>query len=207
MRLTLYAAPAGPDPPRDDGVVRRLRGREEILVEHVGARQLDPGLRARARPARGRDRVAPDARRLRQAGRSSATRDAFGAFSGDQCVAVLLRETASPGLCLSGLMSAPRSCCRSCRAPIRTAPSSCALCDARAGDARCPAIPPNRFLFVRPAPTTAPCSPPGWRPIGECTYFALHRLGIVEYQRYIADKYGLLQARLHRRTARLGEAA
>ena len=42
MRLTLYAAPAEPLPARDDGAVRRLRGRDEALVEHVGARQLDP---------------------------------------------------------------------------------------------------------------------------------------------------------------------
>ena len=47
----------------------------------------------------------------------------------------------------------------------------------------------------------------GWRPIGQCTYFALHRLGIVDYQRYVADKYGLLQARLRRRATHLPEAA
>ena len=34
------------------------------------------------------------------------TREAFGAFAGDRCVGILLQETASPGLCLSGLMSA-----------------------------------------------------------------------------------------------------
>ena len=40
-RLVLYAAPATAPPPVDPSV-RRLRGRDEVLVENVGARQLDP---------------------------------------------------------------------------------------------------------------------------------------------------------------------
>ena len=47
MRLTLFAAPARPEPARNgDGAgavrIRPLRGRDESLVEHVGARKLDP---------------------------------------------------------------------------------------------------------------------------------------------------------------------
>ena len=43
------------------------------------------------------------------------------------------------------------------------------------------------------------------------SHFAIHmafdRLGILEYQRYVADKYGRLQARLRSRATRLPEAA
>ena len=204
MRLTLYAAPAGPDRSRDDGVVRRLRGREEILVEHVGARQLDP-VCARALSLRAGEIELPQTRAAYAKQGMERGRDAVGAFSGDQCVAVLLRETASPGLCLSGLMSA------SFLLPVLPGADldgskQLALCDlARA--ARLPGDPPNRFLFVPTNTNHGPVLAAGFRPIGECTYFALHRLGIVEYQRYIADKYGLLQARLRRRTAHLPEAA
>jgi hypothetical protein len=203
MRLTLYAAPAAPAP-RGGPVVRRLRGRDENLVEHVGARQLDP-VCARALSLRAGEIDLPDTRAAYAKLGMTRSREAYGAFSGDQCVAVLLRESASPGLCLSGLLSA------SFLLPVLPGADldgarQLALCDlARA--APLPGDPPNRFLFVPTAANHGPVLAAGFRPIGECTYFALHRLGIVEYQRYIADKYGLLQARLRRRLAHLPEAA
>jgi hypothetical protein len=204
MRLSLYAAPAGPRRPLDPAVVRRLRGREESLVEHVGARQLDP-VCARALSLRAGEIELPETRAAYARLGIERGRDAHGAFRDDQCVAVLLRETASPGLCLSGLMSA------SFLFPVLPGADpdgtrQLALCDlARA--APVPGDPPNRFLFVPTSNDHGPVLAAGFRPIGECTYFALHRLGIVEYQRYIADKYGLLQARLRRRVAHLPEAA
>jgi hypothetical protein len=208
MRLTLYAASARPEATRHDDslarVVRPLRGRDESLVEHVGARQLDP-VCARALSLRAGEIELPETQAAYAKIGMERRREAFGAFSDDQCVAVLLQETASPGLCLSGLMSA------SFLLPVLQGadPDGAkqrALCDlARA--ARVPGDPPNRFLFVPENTDHGAVLASGWRPIGQCTYFALHRLGIVEYQRYIADKYGLLQARLRRRSAHLPEAA
>jgi hypothetical protein len=205
MRLTLYAAPARPESARDDAsVVRQLRGRDESLVEHVGARQLDP-VCARALSLRAGEIELPQTRAAYAKVGMERRREAFGAFAGDQCVAVLLQEIASPGLCLSGLMSA------SFLLPVLQGADpdgtkQLALCDlARA--ARVPGDPPNRFLFVPENTDHGPVLSAGFRPIGQCTYFALHRLGIVEYQRYIADKYGLLQARLRRRATHLPEAA
>jgi hypothetical protein len=120
-------------------------------------------------------------------------------------VAVLLRETASPGLCLSGLLSAAYLL------PVLPGadPDGSrrrALCQlARA--TRIPGDPPIRFLFLPEGTDDAPARASGFSAIGECTFFALHRLGILEYQRYVADKYGMLQARLRSRSARLPEAA
>jgi len=203
MRLTLYAAPARPEPARNESI-RPLRGRDESLVEHVGARQLDP-VCARALSLRAGEIQLPQTRAAYAKVGMERRREAFGAFSGDQCVAVLLQETASPGLCLSGLMSA------SFLLPVLQGADpdgakQLALCDlARA--APVPGDPPNRFLFVPANTDHGPVLAAGWRPIGQCTYFALHRLGIVDYQRYIADRYGLLQARLRRRATHLTEAA
>ena len=50
-RLVLYAAPATSAEPPAEPSVRRLRGRDEMLVEHVGARQLDPVCARAPRPA------------------------------------------------------------------------------------------------------------------------------------------------------------
>jgi hypothetical protein len=207
MRLTLFAAPARLEPARDnDSVVRvrPLRGRDESLVEHVGARQLDP-VCARALSLRAGEIGLPQTRAAYAKLGMERRREAFGAFSDEQCVAVLLQELASPGLCLSGLMSA------SFLLPVLPGSDpdgakQLALCQlARA--APVPGDPPNRFLFVPTNADHGPVLAAGWRPIGQCTYFALHRLGIVDYQRYIADKYGLLQARLRRRATHLPEAA
>ena len=70
-----------------------------------------------------------------------------------------------------------------------------------------PGDPPNRFLFVPEPVDEAPLLAAGFRRVGGCTLFALHRLGVLEYQRYVATRYGLLQARIRGRGARLPEAA
>jgi hypothetical protein len=204
-RLFLYGAPAAPDPASGDRrSVRRLRGRDELLIEHVGARTLDP-VCARALGLRAGEIELPRTRATYEKLGIERTRDAHGAFADDRCVAVLLRETASPGLCLSGLLSA------SYLLPVQPGadPDGSrrrALCQlARA--TRIPGDPPVRFLFVPDGSDDEPIRASGFTPIGECTFFALHRLGILEYQRYVADKYGLLQARLRSRSTRLPEAA
>jgi hypothetical protein len=201
--FTLYAAPT--TSAATPGVsVRRLGRREDPLVENAALRLLDPvcaralGLRA-GEIALNRTRAA-----YRRVGLVRA-REAFGAFVGDRCVAILLQEEASPGLCLSGLMSAatllpvlpdldPDGAHRH---------ALCAL--ARGGDITGGA--PNRFLFVPTGADEAPIAAAGFRPIGTCTFFAFHRLALLEYQRYVASRYGLLQARLRGRPARVPEAA
>jgi hypothetical protein len=203
-RLFLYGAPAAPEPANDTRSVRRLRGRDELLIEHVGARTLDP-VCARALGLRAGELELPEARAAYRKLGIERTRDAYGAFADDRCVAVLLRETASPGLCLSGLLSAAYLL------PVLPGadPDGSrrrALCQlARA--TRIPGDPPIRFLFLPEGTDDAPARASGFSAIGECTFFALHRLGILEYQRYVADKYGMLQARLRSRSARLPEAA
>jgi hypothetical protein len=203
-RLLLYGAPAAPEPANDQRSVRRLRGRDELLIEHVGARTLDP-VCARALGLRAGELELPATRAAYKKLGLERARDAYGAFADDRCVAVLLRETASPGLCLSGLLSAAYL--------LPVLPDADpdgsrrrALCQlARA--TRIPGDPPIRFLFLPDGADDAPARASGFSPIGQCTFFALHRLGILEYQRYVADKYGMLQARLRSRSTRLPEAA
>ena len=203
-RLVLYAASAVSDHTAELPSVRRLRGRDEVLVENAGARQLDP-VCARALGLCAGEVELPRTRAAYAKLGLERTRDAYAAFTDDRCVGVLLRETASPGLCLSGLLSA------SFLLPVLPeadpdGTKRLALCRlARA--TRLPGDPPQRFLFLPLGADDAPVRAAGFEPIGACTFFALHRLGILEYQRYVADKYGLLQARLRGRAARLPEAA
>jgi hypothetical protein len=202
-RLVLYAAPVAAPPP-DDRSLRRLRGRDETLVENVGARQLDP-VCARALGLVAGEIELPRTRAAYAKLGVERTREAFGAFAGDRCVGILLQETASPGLCLSGLMSAAFL--------LPTLPEADpdgsrrrALCMV-ARSARIPGDPPKRFVFLPLGADDGPLRATGFEAIGGCTVFALHRMGIPEYQRFVSDKYGLLQARIRGRSARLPEAA
>jgi hypothetical protein len=203
-RLMLYAAAAGPVRPVDDRITKRLRGRDEGLVEHVGARQLDP-VCARALGLRAGEIELPRTHAAYAKLGIERRREAYGTFSDDRCAAILLRELASPGLCLSGLLSA------AFLLPVvaDADPDGSrrrALCElARTGPL--PGDPPRRFLFLPLGQDDGPVRAAGFEPVEECTVFALHRLGILEYQRYVADKYGLLQARMRGRVARLPEAA
>jgi hypothetical protein len=202
-RFTLYVADAT-SARAAGGPIRRLRGEDELLVEHVGQRQLDP-VCARALGLRAGEIELPRTRAAFRKVGVQRDRRAFGAFAGNSCVAVLLRETASPGLCLSGLMSAAMFL------PVRPEldPDG-AKRRALAGLARAtdvPGAPPHRFLFAPSGTDEAPLLAEGFRMLGECTFFALHRLGIVDYQRYVASKYGLLHARLRGRASHLADAA
>jgi len=203
-RLVLYSAPAEPSPADPDTSIRRLRGRDETLVEHVGARQLDP-VCARALGLRAGEIEMPQTRAAYAKLGIERTRQAFGAFVDDRCAAILLRETASPGLCLSGLLSAGFFL------PVLPgADPDGSKRQALAHHARracVPGDPPKRFLFLPSGEDDQPLLAAGFTPIGACTFFALHRLGMIDYQRYVADRYGLLQARMRARQANLSRAA
>jgi hypothetical protein len=203
-RFTLYGAEATSTDAHGLPTLRRLRGRDELLVEHAAERLLDPvcaralGLRA------GEIELTRTRAAFRKIG-VQRDRRAFGVFAGGACVAILLRETASPGLCLSGLLSA------SMLLPVLPeadpdGTSRRALAHA-ARAAEVPGAPPYRFLFLPAGADDGPLLAEGFRAIGECTFFALHRLGIVDYQRYVANKYGLLHARLRGRAAHVADAA
>jgi hypothetical protein len=204
-RLTLYAAEALPERKlAAESEIRRLRGDDELIVEHVGLRHLDP-VCARALSLQAGEVELP---RTRAAyGRLGIERErrAYGAFAEDACVAVLLAETASAGLCLSGLLSA------SMYFPVlpHLDPDGSkrrALCDF-ARSRPLAGSPRHRFLFAPQDIDAAPLTASGFRSLGECTFFALHRMGLLDYQRYVANKYGLLQARLRGRPARVPDAA
>ena len=200
----LYAADAMA--PRNDGdaVIRRLRGRDELLVEHVGQRVLDP-VCARALGLLAGEIELPRTRAVYRKLGVERSRRAFGAFTGQSCVAVLLSETASPGLSLSGLLSS------SMFLPVRPDLDQDGLkrqaLAELARSVEIPGSPPHRFLFVPGGVDDGPVVAAGFKPIGDCTFFALHRLGIVDYQRHVANKYGLLQARLRGKAAGVPQAA
>jgi hypothetical protein len=203
-RLVLYAAPAASEEARAEPSVRRLRGRDELLVEHVGARQLDP-VCARALGLRSGEIELPRTRAAYAKLGIERTRQAFGAFADDRCAAILLRETASPGLCLSGLLSA------AFLLPVLPAAdpdgSKRRALALLARSTRLPGDPPKRFLLLPQGEDDRPVLAAGFGAIGQCTFFALHRIGILDYQRYVADRYGLLQARMRARVARVPRAA
>jgi len=203
-RFTLYSARASSSGSNGSAAIRPLRGRDELLVEHAGQRCLDP-VCARALGLLAGEIELPATRATFRKIGIQRDRRAFGAFAGDACAAILLRETASPGLCLSGLLSA------SMFLPVR--PEVDPDGSRRRGLARLakagelPGSPPHRFLFLPAGADDAPLLAEGFRAIGDCTFFALHRLGIVDYQRYVANKYGLLHARLRGRAAHVADAA
>jgi c-di-GMP-binding flagellar brake protein YcgR len=205
--LTLYAAEALTDPETEtktETPIRRLQGDDELIVEHVGQRHLDP-VCARALSLRAGEIELPRTRAAYRRLGIERERRAYGAFAEEACVAVLLAETASAGLCLSGLLSA------SMYFPVlpHLDPDGSkrrALCDfARARPLA--GSPQYRFLFAPRDIDAAPLVASGFRALGGCTFFALHRMGLLDYQRYVANKYGLLQARLRGRPARVPDAA
>jgi hypothetical protein len=201
--FSLYSAPAVAMAAVGTSV-RRLRRQEDALVENAALRLLDP-VCARALGLRSGE---VDIGRTRAAYRRLGLlrgRRAFGAFVADRCVAILLQEESSPGLCLSGLMSAATLL----PVHVELDPDGAhrrALCALARGGEIVGAV-PNRFLFVPAGADERPMLDAGFRLVGTCTFFAFHRLALLEYHRYVASKYGLLQARLRGRAARLPEAA
>src|SRR4029078_12033504 len=88
-------------------------------------------------------------------------RDAFGAFAGQSSVAILLTETASPGLCLSGLLSA--SMFLPVLPELALAGSTRRALARRARSADVPGAPPHRFLFLPAGPDAGPLVAEGFR--------------------------------------------
>ena len=205
-RLSLYGAPAAPEPADRRQALHPAVARTR-RAPHRARRRPDARsrLRASARTARRRDRASQDARQRTRSSASNgpatltAPSPTIGAWR-SCCARPPPRVSASAGC------SRRRTSCRSCRAPIPTAPGAVRSASWRARHAF-RAIPPSDSCFSPTEPTTSRSGRRASRPIGECTFFALHRLGILEYQRYVADKYGLLQARLRSRSTRLPEAA
>lgn len=198
-RFSLYVAPGSPPPAAVHPSIRRLRRRDEILIEHAGERALDP-VCARALGLQVGEIELPSTRAAYERIGVERRRRAYGAFEGGRCAAILLQEIASPGLALSGLLSAA-ILLPVVRDADRDGTKQQRLCElARAVEL--PGAPPNRFLFLPMGTDEGPALAAGFTRVGDCTFFALHRLGIADYQRYVADRYGLLQARLRGRGAR-----
>jgi hypothetical protein len=124
-------------------------------------------------------------------------REAWGSFARGRCRAILLREVASPGLCLSSLLSAG----------VLLPVASTGIDEDVAGlvetllTAPLPSSPPMRFLLVPEGIDERPLAATGMRRVAGCTLYAMHRYGLQEYHRYVASKYGFLHGRLRARTS------
>ena len=126
-------------------------------------------------------------------------RQAWGVFRQRRCVAILLHEWASPGLSLSSLLSSGMML------PVLPEQD-------RDGSARrqlaewllrlpLPVPLPVRFLFLPDSCDDGPFLQAGFRRVGGCVHYAWHRFGLREYYRYVAARYGFLQARLRAKVA------
>jgi hypothetical protein len=196
--FALYSAPAIEDQDPVARDLRRLRGRDELIIEHVAQRHLHP-VCARALGLRAGEVEMPRTRAAYRRFGLERGREAWGAFDDERCVAVLLREYASPGLCLSGLLSAgmllPVLPERDPDGAMRRK-----LCE-HLRRTSLPGAPPLRFLFTPGDADEAPILAAGFRLVGRCTLFAFHRSSIVDYQRHVSSRYGFLQARLRGRSS------
>ncbi len=191
------APPSGGTP---EGV-RRIPASLEALVEHAARRVMDP-VCAEALALRKGHLTLPDSRRDFARLGLARGREALGVWRKDLCVAVLLREWSSPGLCLSSMLNAAMII------PVfeEADPDG----SARASLLRLALTlplhgnPPWR-LVLAPAPwDVGHAAAAGLSRLAGCTLYAFHRHGQREYHHYVASRYGLLHARL--RTP-AGEAA
>jgi hypothetical protein len=123
------------------------------------------------------------------------SREAWAAVRDNRCRAVLVREIASPGLCLSSLLSAGMLL------PITddAIEDEVALCQ-HFLSAPLPGNPPFRFMLLPDGCRDTALLATGFRRIAGCTLYAMHRFGLQEYHRYVASKYGFLHGRLRART-------
>lgn len=193
-RLVLYAGGARPPAKAGPGV-RRLRANEEKIIENAALRLLHPvcafslGLRAGQIRLRG---VAAD---WREVGLDRG-REPWAAFKRGRLVGILLREWASPGLSLSSLLSA------SLYLPVHS--------DLDADTARSllelglqhdvPGRPPVRFVLTPEPHDSTLFEAVGLHRVAGCTLYAFHGIGLQEYQRYMATRYGFLYGHLRART-------
>jgi hypothetical protein len=194
-RMALYAGETR-HPARRSAGVKRLRGADEVIVENAAQRLLHP-VCARALGLRAGDLgLRATAAAWRRVGLERG-REAWGAFTSGRPTAVLLREWASPGLSLSSLLSA------SLYLPVRADPGGAA---ARALvqvalEHDLPGAPPARFVFAPDECDPAPLLDAGLRRVAGCTLYAFGGLGMREYHRYVATRYGFLHGRLRARSA------
>jgi len=129
-------------------------------------------------------------------------REAWGAFSAGRLVSVLLPQWASPGLSLSSLLSTALYLPVSSDADGAAARALVALLLGRS----MPADPPVRLLLAPHPHDPAPLLAAGLRKVAGCTLYAFHGLGMREYHRYMATRYGFLYGRLRARSAGPREA-
>ena len=194
----LYCAPAATNRPVSEARLRRLRDDDEAVVEAVASRTFDP-VTARALGLRTGEVELPRTRQAYRRIRLDRGREAWGAFERGDCTAVLLRESASPGLSLTGLLSAGMLL------PMATAldPDGSrrrALCELMRQGA--PDGAPYRFLWVPVGADDAPVQAAGFGRMGDWMFLSIHRLGLSAYQRYVATRSGLLSTRPRRTKAR-----
>jgi hypothetical protein len=182
----LYAHDACSGAPRN---ARRLGPDEELLVQHAAQRLIDP-VGARALGLRAGELAMPRTRAAFAEMGLERGREAWGVFRGDRCAALLVREWGSPGLSLSGLLSSgmllptsdDRDAARELCQLMATLPM--------------PGDPPMRFLFVPTAVDQSVVEQAGYRRVGGCVLYACHRVGLREFLRFFAARYGFLQARI-----------
>lgn len=179
-------------PTRAEGV-RRITPATEALVENAARRVLDP-VCAQALALKAGQLTLPESRAAFARGGLVRGRDALGVWRGGQCVAILLREWASPGLCLSSMLNAAMllPVCQEADPDGRATASllRMALTLPLHGE------PPWRLVLVPVPWDVNRAAPAGLARVAGCTLFAFHRHGQREYHHYVASRYGLLHARL-----------
>ena len=194
----LYAHDAAAPSERRPGV-RLLEGvADETLVENAAQRVLDPVCARALGLQKGQLKLSQTARAFADVGIERG-REAWGAFRDNRCAAVLVREWASPGLSLSSLLSSAILLPGAADADPDGALTR-ALCDLLR-ERPVPGDPPLRFLYVPKHADQTAVEAAGFRRVGGCVLFACHRIGLREFHRFFAARYGFLQARMsHRRS-------
>jgi|GEM_PF-1863443 len=194
----LYAHDAAEPTTPPDGV-RLLQDSDEGLVENAALRVLDPVCARALGLQKGELGMKKTRRAFGELGLDRG-RESWGAFRDDRCAAVLVREWASPGLSLSSLLSSGILL----PGPADADPDGSlvrALCDV-VRQRPVPGEPPLKFLYVPKHADQRAVEAAGFRRVGGCVLFACHRIGLREFHRFFAARYGFLQARMsHRRAA------
>lgn len=194
-RFVLYSAPSRtPSSARTRTRARKLGRGDEALVENAAHRVMDP-VCARALGLRAGEVTLP--KTAAQYARLGLVRrrEAWGTFDRGRCSAILLRELASPGLCLSSIMSA------GLLLPVRDdADEDIAALAEVLATRPLPGDPPYRFLLAPDGADEHAIVHAGFRRVAGCTLYAMHRFGLQEYHRYVATRYGFLHGRLRART-------
>lgn len=190
---------AQPAAPRDPDI-HRIPLEQEALVENAALRVLDP-VCASALALRAGQVTLPQSRQAFASAGLTRGREALGVWRNGLCVGLLLREWASPGLCLSSMLNAAMYL------PVfeHADPDGAARRKLLALALSLPlhGAPPWRLVLVPEPWDVEVAAPVGLTRMAGCTLYAFHRHGQREYHHYVASRYGLLHARLGHR----GEAA